>query len=33
MWDVSRADVHTGDPALGKGGSTLLLQMRVQIAF
>ena len=33
MWDVSHADVHTGDPALGDGGSTYLLQMRVQIAF
>lgn len=33
MWDVSHADVHTGDPALGKGGETYILQMRVQVAF
>jgi phosphate-selective porin OprO/OprP len=33
MWDVSRADVTTGDPALGKGGAALIFQMRVQIAF
>jgi phosphate-selective porin OprO and OprP len=33
MWDVARADVHTGDPALGDGGATILVQMRVQIAF
>ena len=33
MWDLSRADVNTDDPALGKGGVSNILQMRVQVNF
>jgi phosphate-selective porin OprO/OprP len=33
MWDLTHADLDTDDPALGKGGGTNILQMRVQFAF
>lgn len=33
MWDLSRADVNTDDPGLGKGGVSDILQMRVQVVF
>jgi phosphate-selective porin OprO/OprP len=33
MFDLSRADVNTDDPLLGKGGVSNIIQMRVQVAF
>jgi phosphate-selective porin OprO/OprP len=33
MFDLSRADVNTDDPALGQGGVSNIVQMRMQVAF
>ena len=33
MLDLSRADVNTDDPALGQGGVSNIIQLRMQVAF